>query len=142
MRIIDYDRRSLWHWLTNRSDEPVTAWDIIKWWENRRLAYNLIVGVYGTVCFVVFFVLIISSGTLKPGEDAAEPMGLIMAPFFINLLYTGGWILELACRAVGLKSRRFGPMLWTAGTIFSLVVCSIPPVIWFVACIVKIFHKL
>ena len=32
---------------------------------------------------------------LQPGEDAVEPMALLLAPFAMNLCYTAGWVAEL-----------------------------------------------
>jgi hypothetical protein len=90
-----------------------------------------------TVSLFVFLTAIISSGKLAPGEDAIEPLGLIVGvvlfPLAINLCYTLGWLVELAVRAVHpATSARFGPRLLAVGLVFSVVLVCAPAVGWLV----------
>ncbi|MGH7726920.1 MAG: hypothetical protein ACREOU_15970 [Candidatus Eiseniibacteriota bacterium] len=116
----------------------VRWWQIILWWEIRRIPYNILVGVWGLACFIVYFIAITSSGHLQPGEDAIEPMALFAAPIVIlviNMSYTLGWIVELPLRLVvppALGRYWIGPGLFVLGTAFSLVVEALPALIWVV----------
>ena len=104
---------------------------IIKWWEARRVPYNILIGVYGVISLTLFYFFIQSSGKLEPGEDAVEPIAFIAAPIAINLAYTAGWFVELILRYVfAVRSTKTGPCLLKAGVIFSLVVASLPTVVW------------
>ena len=119
------------NWLFAPPKEPITALRIIGWWELRRIPYNIIVGFFGVICLIVFFVCIESSGVLRPGEDAEEPIAIILAPFAVNFCYTAGWLVD-----VSLRWRRrsvtpqFSPFLFTVGLGFSIFVISLPAVYW------------
>ena len=76
--------RRLMEWLFTVPDGRRSAWSIIKWWELRRIPYNLIVGIVGVCSLLLFFFFISQSGELKPGEDAEEPLAIIAAPFLMN----------------------------------------------------------
>jgi hypothetical protein len=104
---------------------------IIKWWEVRRIPYNILIGVYGIISLMLFYFFIRSSGKLEPGEDAVEPTAFIAAAIAVNLVYTAGWLVELTLRYVfEVRSTRTGPCLLKAGVIVSFVVASLPTVVW------------
>jgi hypothetical protein len=101
------------------------------WWEVRRIPYNILIGIYGFLSLLLFYFFIQSSGKLEPGEDAVEPMAIFVAPIVINLAYTAGWVVELILRLVfSVKSRIVGPILLKIGVVFSLVVVSLPSIVW------------
>jgi hypothetical protein len=77
-------------WLFTSPSSTSSAWRVIAWWEARRIPFNIVIGLYGLVCLLVFFWSIETSGHLPAGEDAVEPIALIFAPFGINILYTLG----------------------------------------------------
>ena len=97
----------------------------------RRIPFNLLIGVYGVFSLVIFYWSIDTSGHLQPGEDAIEPLALIVAPFVVNACYTMGWLMELSIRGM-LPSLppQFGACLLRLGIGFSLFVISIPVVFW------------
>ena len=106
-------------------------WRVIAWWELRRIPFNIIIGIYGAICLVIFFVAIQSSGQLQPGEDAVEPLALLFAPLAINLLYTLGWIVEIPARLmISTLSPRFGPMLLKLGIGLGLFLITLPAAFW------------
>jgi len=90
--------RKAFKWLFSRPDEPMSAWEVIKWWELRRIPYNVIIGVFAIGCYLAFCILMDASGVVKPGEDAVEPLVVVLMPFVFNIFYTGGWVLELFLR--------------------------------------------
>ncbi|MCW3059018.1 MAG: hypothetical protein JWQ02_839 [Capsulimonas sp.] len=114
-------------WLFEAPPEMRTAWSIVKWWEARRLAYNVIVGVVGFVSLIIFMLVMSAPGILKPGEDAVEPMAIFFAPILINIAYTLGWILEIPCNWLRRQgSGRTGPALLAIGFCFSLLLMLLP----------------
>ena len=114
-------------WLFSSPKAPLSGMQVIAWWEIRRVPFNLIIGAYGILCLIVFFGSITTSGHLQPGEDAVEPLALMMAPFIINVLYTLGWIVELTYRSIepGV-SPRFGPRLFMLGLGLGLFLSTVP----------------
>jgi hypothetical protein len=114
---------------------PVTPGAAIRWWEKRRVAYNVIVLAAALVSFVLFFVANLASGDLPPGEDAVEPLGLIagtiLFPVAINVCYTLGWLVEAPLRSLVRRPlRNLGPALFSTGLAFSLLVVTAPAAYW------------
>ncbi len=121
-------------WLFAPPPEPRSAWSIIRWWEARRVPYNLIVGTVGLLSFVTFLALIGYCGQLPLGEDAFEPLGLIIAPIAINFCYTAGWVTEIALWHAQPSGRPIGPRLLRFGLGFSLIVVMLPAMLWAITC--------
>jgi hypothetical protein len=118
-------------WMFSNTRAPASPMAIFTWWEARRLPFNLIIGMYGILCLVVFFLAITSSGHLKAGEDAVEPLALVAAPIVVNVLYTLGWIVELAGRSIAPDlPPRFGPRLLKAGLGLGLFLSTLPAAYW------------
>jgi hypothetical protein len=118
-------------WFFAAPQRTAPPWRIIAWWEARRLAFNVIIGVYGGVCLLVTVALIAATGHLQPGEDAVEPLGLLAAPVVVNLLYTLGWLVESAVRTLGFDPPpTFGPLLLKLGLALGLLLCTLPAAIW------------
>jgi hypothetical protein len=118
-------------WLFAPQRIPVPWWRVILWWELRRIPFNLLIGFYGIVCLVLFYWAITTSGQLQPGEDAEEPLALILAPFAANACYTLGWLLELPMRFfIPELSPMFSPVLLKLGIGISFFIISVPAVFW------------
>ncbi len=118
-------------WMFSGQSSPRTAWQVVAWWEIRRIPFNVLVGAYAAVCLGVFFWAIVASGRLQPGEDAVEPLALLVAPLGINVLYTLGWLIEVPARwfIPGL-SPRFGSLLLKVGLGLGLSLMSAPAAFW------------
>ena len=126
----------LWFFSTN--EEPQTFIKTIIWWEKRRIPYNIIIGIIGAISLILFFVFIESANELKSGEDAIEPIALLIAPIAINICYTSGWIVETIINSIRRKKDKpIGPKLMKIGMVFSIVVLLIPSTTWFVIWLVK-----
>ena len=86
---------SLLSWPTTDAAE-YTRTDIVRWWEARRLRFNLSIGGVGVVTWLL--VMIAGSAAVKPGEDFEEPLAMILSPFayafLANVCYTFGWIAD------------------------------------------------
>ena len=122
--------------LGRREIAAATAWQVIGWWEARRIPFNLIVGAAGTVSAAA----ILGIGVV--GELAfGIPFGLPDPPIFAvaavvvyalgaNVCFAGGWIAELIVRrAWPDESDRFGTLSFTLGLVFAVVVTLLPPVL-------------
>jgi hypothetical protein len=106
-------------------------WAVVLWWEARRIPFNVILGLYGCLCLIVFFWAITTSGQLRAGEDAIEPLVLMAAPIGINVLYTFGWLVEVPARLVFADvTREFGPSLLKIGLGIGIVLISLPAAFW------------
>src|SRR5690554_1732267 len=71
--------------------EERTAFQIIGWWEIRRVLYNLIVLICGLISMKIMSVLV----CLEPGEDLQEPIAIIGFAVLCNLGYSLGWLTEI-----------------------------------------------
>lgn len=118
-----------------------TVGGIFKWWEKRRLAYNLIVGAGGAVALAGAAVTSRFIGfPLSLGElwDPVIPVAI-----WANLCYTLGPLTEsLLHRIWGHQVRPVGPHLFRAGLILSVGVTFVIPAIamgvFFVVSIVRL----
>jgi hypothetical protein len=110
--------------------KPPTAFQIIGWWEFRRLVYNAVLAVMGVATYIG--VIAVVGPHIPPGQDVIEPVALVLViipRFFLiaNLCYTPSWIVDLILRRFQfevsdrLRFRAFG-----AGILFSCLVTSVP----------------
>lgn len=121
--------------MTRRPEADRSFWSMVAWWERRRIGYNLFLVAVGIPALVVFFLAIEASHSLRPGEDAVEPLAIIAAPFLANLAYTAGWFVEWLLLSHGLRGP-FGPSLMKAGHLFSLAVVLAPALMWTVIALI------
>ncbi len=117
----------------NRNNTLISIKDIIYWWEQRRLAFNLIVGFAGLVtCFVIFLIGIMSYVFFKSDFGLPDPplFALFLIPIYgllANLMYTSGWITELVVKLLAPKySNKYGMRVYSIGMIFSLILTLAP----------------
>jgi len=113
--------------LFNIPDTERRWYSVIAWWEVRRIAYNIIVGIVGFICLMAF--LLLDELPPKPTFEEAdwEPLSVIIGAIVANICYTGGWVAELVARALWReRARSFGPIAFSLGLIFSLCVCLLP----------------
>jgi hypothetical protein len=68
---------------------------------------------------------------LKPGEDAFEPLAIMITFVLFNICYTLGWLVELPARLANPRlPPRFGPLLMKLGLGFSFCVIGCPAAMW------------
>jgi hypothetical protein len=76
--------------------EPYSRAEIVRWWEGRRVRYNMLVGSVGIVTWIL--VLCFGSLAVKPGVDFEESIMMIIGPAIYaigaNLCFTLGWIVD------------------------------------------------
>lgn len=120
-----------------RRERPASsAWQVIGWWEARRIPFNLIVGVAG-----------VASGTALLGMGLVSellfdvPMGIPDPPILAiaaivfyavaaNVCFTGGWMAELVVRRTWPhEAEGVATLSFTLGLVFAVAVTLLPPVI-------------
>jgi hypothetical protein len=119
----------------------LTTGQVIRWWELRRLLYNVVLLVVGVAAIAGMEWLM--TKVIPMGEDAIEPMALVLGVvvygIMANLCYTLGWVVELRGRKTDpAAARRRGQWMFRAGLLFSCVLTSVP--FWF-ACVYWITHR-
>lgn len=113
----------------DEEEVPLTTWQVIWWWEIRRPVYNIVLLVVG--CAATFGMIWLMSMVLPPGEDAEEPLGLLLGfvlyALMANACYTLGWILELRDRKIdAVLARQRGAATFRRGFLLSIVFTSLP----------------
>ena len=115
--------------LFDASEIPSRNSEVIRWWELRRIPYNLVVGAVGFASIVAFE--FVGNSMVPPGEDAIEPpllfLGVIAYGVACNVAYTLGWFGEIYffqhSREAGLVFRR---KAFPAGLTLSCLVPTLP----------------
>jgi hypothetical protein len=100
---------------------------VVRWWESRRLAYNVIVGSVGlgTLAYGNALNIVFGNGPLPAPWIAVVAYGVAA-----NLCYSFGWVVEtLAERWLGRPVYGLGPALFRHGLVFSVGLTAIPAVV-------------
>jgi hypothetical protein len=112
--------------------KPPTVFQVIGWWELRRLVYNVILLVVLIVTYLG--ILEVAGPHLPAGQDAIEPMAFFffVPRYFlvVNAFYTLGWMVDLVLRGFHLKLLNYlrRRVFW-ATVLLSCLVTSVP--FWF-----------
>jgi hypothetical protein len=124
------DRWSHWHLMLYGDAVGTSRWDLVKWWEARRIRYNLILFLIGMMS--IFLVVVAGSYAVKPGVDFEEPLGFILIPpiygILANICYSFGPLVDWI-KNNGQPSRR----LFKAGLYFSMLLTALPG-LWALFC--------
>ena len=98
---------------------------IFRWWESRRLTFNVIVGGTGLVTLAAMKCI-----ALLPPLSMDMPVfwpGVLLYGFFANLFYSFGFVTEATMqRAWREETPRVGPALFRQGLIFSVGLTLFP----------------
>lgn len=122
--------------LFRRTDNPTSIWEIIAWWEIRRIPYNALVGLAG----IVTIICCLASAAI--GETfLGIPLRLrdlfrfalfqvIVYGVMANICFTGGWVAEIvALRVWKDDARHFGPICFMLGMMFSIALTLLPGIL-------------
>lgn len=106
---------------------------MLAWWEIRRVAFNLLVGVTGVVtCGLIVLIAMVAGVVLGKPVSFPDPPIVVLPPILFygiaaNLCYTGGFVGEwLATRVWGAESGHFGEILFSLGVVFSVLLTVVP----------------
>ena len=98
---------------------------ILRWWESRRLTFNVVVGATGVVTIALMKVI-----ALTPPLSMHLPIfwpGIAAYGVFANLCYSLGFATEAAMqRAWHEETPRVGPALFRQGLVFSVGLTLFP----------------
>lgn len=123
--------------LFSRREDALSTFDIIKWWELRRVPYNLAVGAAGIFTLVVT-VAVAAIASEKLGEPLGLPDPPIIAVFAVlgygigaNICFTGGWLAEIVARKIWQdRVGAFAQISFTLGFVFSILLTLAPAVLF------------
>ena len=111
---------------------PRSVTGIIRWWESRRLKYNLIVGSAGLVSTALVTVLTFlppDAHGLKGPIGEVVPIAIVFG-IAANVCYTLGPAVELALEKLwGRRALPAGPTLFRMGLTFSVGLALLPTLI-------------
>jgi hypothetical protein len=108
-------------------------WDVIVWWEIRRVPFNLLL-LLGLVSVAV--VMFAGEHRFGSNADFGNPFfGVVLYALAANVCYTLGWVTELIWfRGDSVRSDKIRAKVFRAGLIFSGVLTLLPavliPVLW------------
>jgi len=115
---------------------------VVTWWELRRIVFNLLLLIVGLAAILGFEWIM--NFAIPPGQDAEEPLGMLVGAFvyavLANFCYTLGWVSELAWRKRDpTRARRMGIGAYGLGLVFSVCLTTWP--FWY-ACAFWVLHSL
>jgi hypothetical protein len=114
-----------------------TFFEIIIWWELRRILYNIIVLIGGILSIIIMLQAASERVHLDPGEDLYEPIMIPIFAFLCNAGYTLGWLTEVFIK----RSLTYGPKMFKRGLYFTLFWIFLPSTIWVIVAIFDIVKK-
>lgn len=102
-----------------------STWSVIRWWESRRLAYNLAVGAAGVLSLAaVALVDLLPPNPRVPGIPWG---GILVYAVLANLFYSLGPAVDaLVSRRWGRSFDAVGPALFRYGFAFSVGLTLLP----------------
>jgi hypothetical protein len=122
--------------LCRRDVSPASAWEVIGWWEARRIPFNLIVGIAGLLSCIVIGVVAVGSFFLfnsdfgSPGSPLGEVFLVLIYALGANIFFTGGWIAELIVRKLWpIQADRFATLTYSLGVTFAVLLTAAPGII-------------
>jgi len=106
--------------------EVRTTASIFRWWESRRLKFNVVIGATGVVTLTAIKLI-----ALLPPISTNMPVffwpGILAYGVFANLCYSLGFVTEAAMqRAWREETPRVGPYLFRQGLVFSVGLTLFP----------------
>lgn len=112
-------------------DPPLvrTPLRLLRWWESRRLTYNLVVGGAGLVTLGVLTALSALPGPMHGAFSHVGPLVVLYA-LAANVCYSAGWAVEsFVQRWLKRETYGLGPALYRHGLVFSVGLTLLPTVI-------------
>lgn len=109
-------------------DPPLvrTPLRLLRWWEGRRLTYNLVVGGAGVLTLGVAALIRALPGPLHHGGFIPW-QAIVLYGVLANVCYSAGWIVEaLIQRWLRRETYGLGPALFRHGLVFSVGLTLFP----------------
>jgi len=106
--------------------EDRNVFQIIIWWELRRILYNIIVLICGILSLLIMMSAASGRVELEPDEDFYEPIMIPIFAVLCNFGYTLGWLTEIFIK----RSLTYGTRMFKVGLYFTLFWVFLPTIIW------------
>ena len=106
--------------------EDRNVFQIIIWWELRRILYNIIVLICGILSLLIMMSAASGRVELEPGEDFYEPLMIPIFAVLCNFGYSLGWLTEIFIK----RSLTYGTRMFKVGLYFTLFWVFLPTIIW------------
>lgn len=122
-----------WNRIYQAPPEPRPWYSVLLWWEFRRIPYNAIMGSAGLIAVLLLYLVFRLpplDPQMLPEDDFLEPLSIVAFAVMANVMYTLGWITELAYRNIRPnRSTDLGPRLFRYGQRFSLFLIALPVIL-------------
>ena len=117
--------------LFQRESGIADHWQIIGWWETRRVPFNLIVGIVGilTIASGLLAMSIANAFLETPIHRPDPPLFLLVFLYavVVNLFYTGGWFAELVYRRLWRTAQgELAVLSFRLGLLLTILVTLLP----------------
>ncbi len=117
--------------------EDRNLFQVIVWWELRRILYNIIVLIAGILSLIIMITAASGRVHLEPGEDFFEPIVIPIFAVLCNMGYTLGWLTEVFIK----RSATYGPKMFKRGLYFTLFWIFLPSTIWVIVALFDLIKK-
>jgi hypothetical protein len=101
-----------------------SSMDVIRWWESRRLTYNMAVGAAGTLTLstIIAIELLLGNGIMGfPWQP------IVAYAVLANICYSFGPLVDMyICRKWGNQYEAIGPAIFRYGFVFSVGLTLLP----------------
>jgi hypothetical protein len=117
-------------WLFRPLEPRAKGLDVLCWWERRRVAFNMMVFLWGVMGLLIFFLILPNHGDMTDGA-LVEIMRMVPAwALLINFCYTLGWIVAMPGAWFAPESTdRLSPLLMKWGLALTALVIAAPPML-------------
>ena len=107
-------------WLFRGPEKTPSWYRTILWWEIRRIPSNFIAAILGAVGYSSFIII-------APNMELLTLRAVVIAILLVNVLYTGGWILEILFRVIfRYRSTDLGPVFLGVGLVVTAFLACFP----------------
>jgi hypothetical protein len=118
----------------HRDAPRLDGWDVVLWWEKRRLFYNLVVGGTGIVtCILLVSCAVLAEPLIGDAIGMPDPpifgiIGIFLYGIMANVCYAAGWFVELVLTRLrsGGDTTAFGVRAFRLGLQFSIGLTLFP----------------
>ncbi len=122
---------------------PAGPLDVVRWWESRRLAYNLTVGAAGLLTLATI-TLLLAAGPRGWGDGGPPMMAVVAYGVAANCCYSLGAPIDLLLRRwLGWRAGAVGQALFRYGLAFSVGLTLLPiplfTISWLVSWGIRLF---
>jgi hypothetical protein len=119
-----------------RAKDLDTFWQIILWWEKRRIPFNAIVGTTGFLaCAFLFGIAAFSEKKFDEAIGFPDPplfgvIAIFLYGIAANVCFTGGWLAELFVKSIWKdRAEHFGEIAFVLGLLFSVALTLVPVIV-------------